>query len=211
LNKGLIFFAFAVALAIGWGFYRYKWANASPRFLDPWEEREKNRWRLVRGSVSLFIGVLLSTNISAIHAHPSQLVVGVGSIAALVTWFYGVWALLKGATSVLQFLSKFKRAPSCASDWYGITIFLIFSSLLTLACTAAVGVGLWTEYVPALSKSNRFVSRNESPAYYWIAVIVWCGFTFYAFKMTRAVLRLMWPKSAGTEKHRDEIANNPRT
>ncbi len=211
MNKGLIFFALALALALAviWGFYRYKWGNASPRFLNPWEEGEKNRWRLVRGSASLSIGVLLTTNISAIHAHPSQLVVGVGSIAALVTWFYGLWALLRGATSVVQFLLKLNRAPSCASEWYGITISLVFSGLLALACTTAVCVGLWTEYVPALSKSNRFISRTESPAYYWIAVIVWCGFAFYAFKMTRAVLRLMWPKSAGRAKLRDEITHSP--
>lgn len=209
MNKGLIFFAFAVALAIGWGFYRYKWANASPRFLDPWEEREKNQWRLVRGSVSLFIGVLLSTNITAIHAHPSQLVVGVGSITALVTWLYGVWALLRGATSVLQFLVKFKRRPSCASDWYGITILLIFSSLLAMAFTAAVCVGLWTGHVPALSKSNSFVSRTELPVYYWIAIIFWCVSTLFSFKLTRAVFRLVWPQSAGGERHRDEVAHKP--
>jgi hypothetical protein len=90
--------ALAVALVVVLPFLFGKWASAP--LPDPDAERLKVKGRLARGTVSLLVGALLATNINAIHAHPSQLVVGVGSIATVFALFYGAYALLKGATSV---------------------------------------------------------------------------------------------------------------
>jgi hypothetical protein len=73
-------------------------------------------------------------------------------------------------------------------------------------------MGTFTDYVPALSKRNWYVSHTDFPRYFWFAVVVWWGLSVSlendASSISRCVaaefVRWMWTLRGMTH---DETSN----